>query len=161
VHDARRRARADQLLGASIAVDDLIGAYRDAFRACGRYSFAPVIVLQKVPRLLGDGPASWARYLMVGRPRTRDAQRWRCTPGAYSAKLERGAPIVGAKPVALMRDIVRDYSNAGDVVCDPFTGWGSTLLGAVLEGRKAVGSEVSLETFKAAQLRFTEQGIIP
>jgi site-specific DNA-methyltransferase (adenine-specific) len=133
--------------------DDLIDDYRDAFRAAGRYSFAPVIVIQKVPRLLGDGPASWARYLMVARPRTRDAQRWRCTPGEYTAKLERGAPIVGAKPVALMQQIVRDYSNPGDLVCDPCAGWGSTLIAAALEGRRAVGADVSETTHTAAQLR--------
>lgn len=129
--------------------DDLIEAYRDAYRACGRYSFAPVGVVQKVPRLLGDGPASWLRYLMVARPRTREAQRWRCTPGLYMAKLERGAPIVGAKPVSLMREIVRDYSNAGDLVCDPCAGWGSTLIAATLEGRRAVGSEINATTVEA------------
>lgn len=134
--------------------DDLIDAWRDAYRANGRYSFSPVIVIQKVPRLLGDGPASWARYLMAARPRTREAQRWRCLPGEYKAKLERKAPIVGCKPIALLKDIVKDYSNPGDLICDPCAGWGSTLIAAEMTARRAVGAESNAETFAAAALRF-------
>lgn len=138
--------------------DDLCDAWRDAYRAAGWYSFAPVGVIQKVPRLLGDGPASWLRYLMVARPRTREAQRWRCTPGCYNAKLERGAPIVGAKPVDLLKEIVRDYSEGGDLICDPCAGWGSTLLAAATTGRRAVGAEINDTTFDAAQTRFRKVG---
>jgi hypothetical protein len=138
---------------ACMTSDDLIPHWREAYRLAGRYTFAPVIIIQKVPRLLGDGPASWARYLMTARPSTREAQRWRCLPGMYLSKLERGAPIVGAKPVALMQEIVRDYSNAGDLVCDPCAGWGSTLIAAGLEGRQAIGCEIDSETHAKFQQR--------
>lgn len=134
--------------------DDLIDAYKDAYRRCGWYAFAPVGVVQKVPRLLGDGPASWLRYLMTARPRTRAAQRWRCTPGKYDAKIERGAPIVGAKPIATMVEIVRDYSDPGFTVVDPCAGWGSTLIAAAQSGRVAIGAEANAETYRAAQVRF-------
>lgn len=136
---------------------DLIEAYEEAFKACGRYAFAPVSVIQKRPRLLGDGPASWTLYLMTSRPASRAWQQWRCLPGKYDAKLERGAPIVGAKPVALMREIVRDYSNAGDLVCDPCAGWGSTLIAATELGRKAVGAEIDGETFAACAARIAAE----
>lgn len=137
---------------------DLIDAYESAYKAHGRYAFAPVSVIQKRPRLLGDGPASWTLYLMVCRPRTRTWQQWRCLPGEYRSKLERGAPIVGAKPIALMREIVRDYSNAGDTVTDPCAGWGSTLLAAAELGRSSVGCELSLETYEAAKIRIQKAG---
>lgn len=140
--------------------DDLVDAYREAYRAAGRYSFAPVTVIQKSPRLLGDGPASWTLYLMVARPRTRAWQKWRCLPGSYVSKVERGAPIVGAKPVALMREIVRDYSNAGDLVCDPCAGWGSTLLAAAELGRESVGCELDAETFSALKIRCEKAGAL-
>lgn len=140
---------------AAFTSDDLIDAYRNAYRRAGWYTFCPVGVVQKVPRLLGDGPSSWLRYLMVARPRTREAQRWRTLPGEYTAKLERGAPIVGAKPVELLKQIVRDYSNPGDLVCDPCAGWGSTLIAAAVSGRHAIGAEAVLSTYEAATKRFS------
>lgn len=46
------------------------------------------------------------------------------------------------KPVALARYLVRTYSNPGDVVLDNAFGSGSFPLGAVLEGRRAIGMEM-------------------
>ena len=63
----------------------------------------------------------------------------------------RGANIVaGAKPPNLMRALVRDYTRPGDLVCDPCAGGGTTLLAAVQEGRRAVGSEMDPETHAKA-----------
>ena len=46
------------------------------------------------------------------------------------------------KPVVLFRKIVERYSDA-QTILDPFAGSGTTLLAAKLEGRKAVGIEIS------------------
>lgn len=46
------------------------------------------------------------------------------------------------KPVALLRQLVEASSCADEVVLDPFMGVGSTLVAALLEGRRAVGIEV-------------------
>lgn len=46
------------------------------------------------------------------------------------------------KPVALMRQLVESSSLPGEIVLDPFAGCGSTLVAAVLEGRRAYGVEV-------------------
>lgn len=45
------------------------------------------------------------------------------------------------KPVRLMRQLVESSSCLGETVLDPFAGSGSTLVAAVLSGRKAVGIE--------------------
>lgn len=140
---------------AAFTSHDLIGAYTEAYAVNGRYAFAPVTVIQKRPRLLGDGPSSWTLYLMVSRPKSRHWQKWRCLPGSYNAKTERGAPIVGAKTVALMEELIRDYSNAGDVVCDPCAGWGSTAVAAARLGRSAIVCERDPEVFAAMQKRLT------
>ena len=52
-----------------------------------------------------------------------------------------------------MRPIVRDYSRPGDLVCDPCAGGGTTLLAAVIEGRKAIGAELDPATFDLAAKR--------
>lgn len=45
------------------------------------------------------------------------------------------------KPVDLMRDLVRTYSNPGDTVLDFTMGSGSTGVAAIAEGRKFIGIE--------------------
>jgi site-specific DNA-methyltransferase (adenine-specific) len=133
--------------------DVLAPVYRASYRAVGLYDFAPVPIIQKRPRLLGDGPASWAVYLLVARPRSISHSRWGCLPGAYFSHCEKAGIVAGAKPVDLMRSIIRDYSKPGDIICDPYAGGGSTLLAAVLEGRRAIGAEANPETFAKAAKR--------
>lgn len=45
------------------------------------------------------------------------------------------------KPVRLMRQLIESSSCIGETVLDPFAGSGSTLIAAVLSGRRAVGIE--------------------
>lgn len=45
------------------------------------------------------------------------------------------------KPVRLMRQLIESSSCLGETVLDPFAGSGSTLVAAVLAGRRAVGIE--------------------
>src|SRR4051794_24703041 len=46
------------------------------------------------------------------------------------------------KPLGLMLELVESSSRSGDVVLDPFAGSGSTLVAAVLAGRRAIGCEL-------------------
>jgi DNA modification methylase len=41
------------------------------------------------------------------------------------------------KPVALVADAIRDCSNRGEIVLDPFAGSGTTLIAAEKTGRRA------------------------
>ncbi|TXH08162.1 MAG: site-specific DNA-methyltransferase [Spirochaetes bacterium] len=45
------------------------------------------------------------------------------------------------KPLLLMNRLVKTHSNPGDLVVDPFTGWGSTGVSALALGRRFQGSE--------------------
>lgn len=145
---------------AALTSDDLAPAWRLAFTASGFLSFAPIPVIQKRPRLLGDGPSSWTVWLMVARPRTRAMATWGCLPGAYEAPTERLGIVAGAKPIGLMRAIVRDYSRPGDLVVDPCAGGGTTLLAAAMEGRHGLGAELDPATFAKAAARL-RAGIQP
>ena len=121
---------------------DLAVPYLDAMDAAGRCSFAPLPVIQKRPRIRGDGPSSWTAWMCVARPRSKEAAACGTLPGAYTGPTVKGSGVIGAKPLELMRAIVRDYSEPGDLVCDPFAGSGTTLLAAVTEGRRAIGAEM-------------------
>jgi hypothetical protein len=139
---------------------DLIGCWEQAFRDNKRLPFAPVPVIQKRPRLIGDGPASWAVYLMVSRPRTRAMATWGCLPGMYEGPTVKDSGIAGTKPLDLMRAIVRDYSRPGDLVCDPFLGSGTTALASLMENRRFVGAEQKQEHYDYALSRLA-RGFTP
>jgi len=138
---------------ASMTSHDLIPAWEGAYRSVGLLSFAPVPIIQKRPRLVGDGPSSWAVYLMVARPRTRHMATWGCLPGAYDAPTVKGAGIAGCKPLGLMRAIVRDYSRPGDLIVDPFCGSGTTAIAAASESRRCITSEELPDHYEIARKR--------
>lgn len=124
----------------------------------GRYAFPPVPAVEtgRSVRLTGDGPSSWASWLMVSRPRNREFAAWGTLPGRYEVP---GGPRdrhIGGKPLLMMRQIVGDYSRPGDLVCDPCAGGGTTLLAAVMEGRRAIGAECDPETFELAVKRLRQ-----
>ena len=130
---------------ACMTSDDLIPSWRAAYREAGLYDFAPVVIVAPRVRLVGDGPASAAVYLMVARPRTRRFSTWGALPGWYRAPVVRDGHI-GGKPLALMRAIVGHYSRRGDLVVDPCAGFATTLRAAAMEGRRAIGAEIDPET---------------
>jgi site-specific DNA-methyltransferase (adenine-specific) len=129
---------------------DLIPVYYNALEAAGRYVFAPVpcVIRAMTVRLGGDGPSSWAVYMVVARPKTREFATWGTLPGAYVVNRDPGH--IGGKPRALMELIVRDYSRPGDLVVDPCAGMGTTLRAAELLGRRAIGAEVDPATHAKA-----------
>lgn len=147
------------------ASHDLVHTYECALERVGRYVFAPVpcVLMHSNVRLAGDGPSSWSSYLVVARPRLRKGiKRWGTLPGAYVGKpfdvgenmLDRSKRIcTGSKPLWLMRAIVRDYSRAGDFVCDPCAGGATTLIAAHFEGRRSVGSEAMQSVWRKAERR--------
>ena len=69
----------------------------------------------------------------------------------------RGAKVhPNEKPVALMRVLVEVSSNFDELVYDPFCGSGTTLVAAMIEGRRAVGVEKDAAHCKTAVKRLEE-----
>ena len=72
--------------------------------------------------------------------------------GRLSARLRRGSVITvprpaatrhpSEKPLALISALVESSTLRGDLVTDPFAGVGSTLVAAILSGRRAYGVEI-------------------
>ena len=56
----------------------------------------------------------------------------------------------------LLRELILDNTNAGDIVFDPCMGSGSSLLVALENDRKAVGCELSKEWFDIAKRRIDD-----
>jgi hypothetical protein len=139
----------------SITDSVLAPIWREHMERSGRLTFQPVPCVMRgmSVRMTGDGPSSWAVYAQVGRPRNEKFVRWGTLDGAYHGP--RGSEAGGGrgKPDWLMSALVRDYSRPGDLICDPFTGWGSTLSAAVANNRRAIGSEMDRDAFNEAARR--------
>ena len=60
------------------------------------------------------------------------------------------------KPVALLDDLIRTYSNEGDLIVDLTMGSGSTGVAAVKAGRRFTGIELGDEYFGIAERRISE-----
>lgn len=150
-------AWAPRVNGWLVSVTDhvLAPAWADSLEASGRYVFAPLPMVESGSRvrLAGDGPSSWTCWIIVARPRS--LRHWGTLPGAYIGPSER-KPVMGGKPLRLMRALVRDYSRPGDLVCDPCAGGGTTLLAALTEGRRAVGAEMDPAHYDIARKRLAK-----
>lgn len=141
---------------------ELAPVWRAEMQRIGRYAFAavPCVIRAMSVRMQQDGPSSWALYAMVSRPRTREFATWGIRDGAYVGGCGGNGCAGGSdrgggrgKPSWLMSALVRDYSKPGDLVCDPFAGWGSTLAAAVANGRRAVGAESDPAAHREANRR--------
>jgi DNA modification methylase len=133
----------------------LIPAWIAGLEAAGLYAFAPIpcVITGMTCRLTGDGPSSWAVYLVVGR--TRQANKWGTLPGAYVVSQSTGeakgkGSRIGGKPLPLMQQIIRDYSRPGMLVADPCAGHGTTLVAAKGAGRLVWGAECDPAAHRAA-----------
>lgn len=121
----------------------------------GRYAFAPLPMVEvgSRVRLSGDGPSTWTCWVVVSRPKTREFQRWGTLRGAYVYNGHGDRVVMGGKRLDAVRDLVRDYTRPGDLVCDPCAGGGTTLLAARMEGRRSIGAEMMPEHFEIARRR--------
>lgn len=123
----------------------------------GRYvfwGFPPILDRGMSVRLAGDGPSNWCCWMVVGRPRTKTMAKWGTLPGAYVRRPgDEKSARRGGKPLNVMREIVRDYSRPGDLVLDTHAGGGTTMLAAMLEGRRAIGAEVDETAWQDARDR--------
>lgn len=138
-----------------VAVTDhtLAPILSSAGEAAGMYTFAPIpfVEIGKCPRMNGDGPASWTCWIVAMRPRAKKFMSWGSLPGAYcfrKGSIEQVKLVVGGKPLRLKQALVKDYSRPGDLVCDPFSGGGTTAIACESLGRRFVGSEIDPDTHR-------------
>jgi len=62
-----------------------------------------------------------------------------------------------AKPVALMEVLIKQSSNAGDLILEPFAGGGSTLVAAKHCGRHYIGYEIDEKYYNLALKKLNQE----
>jgi hypothetical protein len=111
----------------------------------GRYVFAniPVVIPGMTVRTSGDGHSTESVWCIAARPRTKGFASWGTLPGWYKSTGRDGwSRQMGSKPLDVMGAILRDHSRIGDLVGDPCAGGGTTVLAAVLNGRRGIGCDM-------------------
>lgn len=167
-----------------------VPGWRSALKAAG-LEFVRVLFWLKegaTPQLTGDRPAAHAEAIVAvhqtrprrcrsgrgGRNHLRSdrepvRKRWN---GGGRGNLYR-APIVldrngsggryhpTQKPLALMRQLVDDFSDPGELVCDPYAGSGTTGLACRLAGRRFLGWERDPAWAEIARRRLAGEEPVP
>lgn len=141
------------------------------WRACGETSGLAYkrtclwIKPDGMPQLTGDRPGmGYEAFVAMHRP---GRSQWNGggRHGVYvvpkgSDGLVGGNDHPTQKPLQLIVDLVRDFTDEGDTILDPFAGSGTTGVAAKLNGRKAILIEKSEQYCEVAakRLRETEPG---
>jgi DNA modification methylase len=145
-----------------VAFNDFDGAHhiRASVKQRGAVSAEPIAWVKPPtltpPRGVHNLPGKGTEFIIASR--FKPLARSGLIPGSYvSPRNTPGASmslfVTGGKPIDLMRAIVRDFTRPGDLIVEPFSGGGTTLLAAVMEGRRAIGAEMDAGRFEIAVKR--------
>lgn len=83
-----------------------------------------------------------------------DAKTYYSAPINAKDKKKWGHPTI--KPLDFTQKLIRNSSNEGDIILDPFMGSGTTCVAAKLENRQFIGIEIDKEYFNIAKERITK-----
>lgn len=142
---------------------EAVAAWRDAYRESGLKYIRPVIWTKPngQPQLNGCGPGMGYESIAVGHS-TERVTKWNAGGklGVYpfctiAAGMEASVHM-SQKPVELMLALIRDFTDPGDLVVDPFAGSGTTGVACIRLGRRFIGWERD-PRFRAAALKRLEQ----
>lgn len=112
------------------------------------------------PQLTGDRPAQgWEGVACLHSDGKRMSWNGGGKRGVWTANTINAVDHPTAKPVPLVAEWVRLFTNHGDTILDPFAGSGTTLVAAAQEGRKAIGVELE-ERYCEIIARRLDQGVL-
>lgn len=95
------------------------------------------------PQITGDRPGQgWEAISYLHRAKGRSVWNGGGKHGNYITQTAAPEGHPTAKPLSIYEDLVRQFTNYGDTVLDPFAGSGTTLRAAANNGRKAIGIEL-------------------
>lgn len=125
------------------------------------------------PQLTGDRPGVGYETIVIAHPRGR--KRWngggrvavweytRASGDSPGAPGGRGgkAPHPTTKPLGLMAELVALFSEPGELVCDPYSGSGTTGVACRMLGRRFLGWESDVNMAEIARRRIAGDRAVP
>lgn len=64
------------------------------------------------------------------------------------------------KPIEVIRQLIKNHSKPGDLICDPFMGSGTTAVACNQLGRRFIGFEISAEYCEIAKRRLNQESLL-
>lgn len=110
------------------------------------------------PQLTGDRPAQGWEAISIAHADAAE-MRWNAggKRGVWTHYVERDVPWHPTpKPVPLLREMIRDFTDPDDLIVDPFGGSGSTAVACRMEGRRCVAIELREDFASLAAQRLRE-----
>jgi site-specific DNA-methyltransferase (adenine-specific) len=109
------------------------------------------------PQFTGDHPGQGWEAVMIMH-RKNEKMRWNGGGhhGVWTCNIEQGNHPT-QKPLKLVRQLIEQFTDKGDLVLDPFCGSGTTLRAAMDLGRKAIGIEMNERYCEYAVKRLSQQ----
>ena len=96
-----------------------------------------------MPQISADRPGQgWEAIAYMHRADVKPAWNGGGKAGNYHLPVQQRMGHPTTKPLSMLEDWVRLFTNEGQTVFDPFAGSGTTLRAAANEGRKAIGAEL-------------------
>lgn len=141
---------------------DIVGHWIDAIKALGEYGFAykMMLVWVKGDPGLGDIDCNWGcgHELILYAKKGRREMPYRRS-GVISVDRVHSTRAIHPteKPVALIEKLLEMSTNHGDLVVDPFSGSGSTMVAAQNLGRLGHATEVDSTYVKRSRERLLTQ----
>jgi DNA modification methylase len=147
------------------ADDESVPVWRAALTEAGLEVVRTMIWIKPngAPQLTGDRPGTgWEAIVLAHQTRSRDRptrKRWNGggRHGVFVHCIEQrfrpnGDPRVHTteKPIGLMLDLVRLFSDPGEMILDPFAGAGSTGAACIRLGRSFLGAEMDRKVAREA-----------
>lgn len=111
-----------------------------------------------MPQISGDRPGQgWEAIAFLHRDDLRPKWNGGGRSGVWKSASAQNTGHPTAKPLSMIRDWVRLFSNHGETILDPYAGSGTTLRAAADEGRKAIGWEIDERYCEIAAQRLSQQ----
>ncbi len=112
------------------------------------------------PQISGDRPAQgWEAIAYMHRADIRPAWSGGGRAGNFVLASSQGQGHPTSKPLPMVGQWVRWFTDPGDLILDPFVGSGTTLRAAKNEGRRAIGVEID-ERYCEIAARRLDQGVL-
>lgn len=129
---------------------EIVHSWREALEAAGLRYVRTLIwhKLRSSPQFSGDRPAANYETIVVAHAK-KTRMRWNAggMGAVYTHEIVTGVAARDRinkteKPLPLILDLVRDFTDPGELIVDPFAGSGSTGIAARRMGRKFLGCEL-------------------
>lgn len=111
-----------------------------------------------MPQITGDRPGSGHESVLILHNPGRKFWNGGGRPALWTHTVEKQSAFMPTqKPLPLIQNFVTDFTVAGETVCDPFAGSGTTLLACKNLGRRAIGIECDEARCEIAASRLAQQ----